>query len=237
MSTSASHMAISVKGLIKKFDSRAVLKNLCLEIAPGESVAIVGANGSGKSTLLRALAGLLRIDGGEINWFGRPAADSPASRRKLGMVGHDGFLYPHLSARENLLFAARMYAVPNAGRRADGLIKSAGLELHAFRQTKKLSRGMRQRLSIIRALVHDPEILILDEPFSALDASGTKWLDLLLEDLHRQGRTICFTSHDLQAANAHSDRVLELRQGILMVKQVTEENNKEIFPLANTKAA
>ena len=173
-------MRSSVNRLTHRYGLRVVLNNLHLEIAAGESVAIVGANGSGKTTLLRCMAGLTRIQGGEVRWFGRPAADPPASRRLVGMVAHDGFLYPHLTARENLVFAARMHAVPDPCRQADTLIQAAGLEPYAFRQARKLSRGIRQRLSILRALVHDPKILILDEPFAALDAAGMKWLGSII---------------------------------------------------------
>jgi heme ABC exporter ATP-binding subunit CcmA len=215
MNIPISSIAIGVNRLTHKFGSRVVLNDLHLEISVGKSVAIVGANGSGKTTLLRCLAGLMHIGNGEINWFGQHAAEVPALRQLLGMVAHDGYLYPHLTARENLVFAAHMFAVPNPGQRADDLIESAGLAPYADRQAKKLSRGMRQRLSIIRALVHDPKILILDEPFAALDAAGTEWLGLLLEKLRGGGCTLCFTTHDITLAHTYADRVLELRSGIL----------------------
>jgi heme exporter protein A len=229
---SPSCIAISAKGLTQKFGSRVVLNNLRLEIAEGESVAIVGANGSGKTTLLRCLAALMRLSSGEVRWFGHPAADKPALRQLVGMVAHDGFLYPHLTARENLVFAARMYAVSDPGQRADALIEAAGLELYAFRQARKLSRGVRQRLSILRAIIHDPKILILDEPFAALDAAGTVWLSSLLQDLRRRRCAICFTTHDLPLAHAHADRVLELRSGILKVVENPVERGLEIHPFA-----
>jgi ABC-type multidrug transport system ATPase subunit len=235
MNTASSYIAIDADRLTKKFGSRTVLNDLRLEIAEGESVAIAGANGSGKTTLLRCLAGLIGFDGGEVRWFGALAADKPALRRLLGMVSHDGFLYPHLTTRENLLFAARMYALPNPGKRADTLLDSAEMGPYAFYQVKKLSRGMRQRLSILRALVHDPKIIILDEPYAALDASGTIWLASLLENLRRQYRTICFTTHDLQFAKDHSDRILELRNGVLQRKKDNDSDN--INPHQLIKAA
>ena len=217
MSICTKCIAIEVDRLIRRYGGRIVLNNLHLEIAAGESVAIVGANGSGKTTLLRCMAGLIRTHSGEIRWFGRPAAAPPASRRLVGMVAHDGLLYPHLTARENLLFAARMYAVANPARQADGLIQAAGLEPYAFRQVRKLSRGTRQRLSILRALIHDPKILILDEPFAALDAAGIAWLGSTLQELRSRGCAICFTSHDLEFAQTRADRVLELRRGVLEI--------------------
>jgi heme ABC exporter ATP-binding subunit CcmA len=217
MNLSSTSIAIGVDRLTQKFGSRIVLNNLHLEIAAGESVSIVGANGSGKTSLLRCLAGLVHSSGGEVRWFGLPAADKPALRRLVGMVAHDGFLYPHLTARENLVFAARMYTVPNPGQRVDELIQDAGLEPYTYRQAKKLSRGLRQRFSILRALVHNPKVLILDEPFAALDTAGTDWLGSLLEKLRSAGCTLCFTTHDLILAHAHADRVLELHCGVLQV--------------------
>jgi ABC-type multidrug transport system ATPase subunit len=215
MNISPNRIAICVNRLTHCYGSRIVLNNLHLEIAAGESVAIVGANGSGKTTLLRCMAGLTQIQGGEAHWFGRPAADPPASRSLVGMAAHDGFLYPHLTARENLVFAARMHAVADPGRQADTLIQAAGLEPYAFRQARKLSRGIRQRLSILRAMVHDPKILILDEPFAALDAAGIKWLGSTLQELRKCECTLCFTTHDLLLAQTYADRVLKLRSGVL----------------------
>jgi len=235
MDISSTSIAISADRLIQRFGSRVVLNNLYLEIAEGESVAILGANGSGKTTLLRCMAALIHPGSGEVRWYGQPAAERPASRRRLGMAAHDGFLYLHLTARENLVFAARMYAVPQPGQRADALIQAAGLEAYAFCQVRKLSRGMRQRLSILRAMMHDPEILILDEPFAALDASGAVWLGSLLHDLRRRGRTLCFTTHDVLLARANADRVLELRRGVL--QNVERNMGREAMPLSLAKAA
>ena len=217
MNTTPHRIAIGVNRLTHRYGSRIILNNLHLEIAAGESVAIVGANGSGKTTLLRCMAGLTRIQGGEVRWFGRPAADPPASRRLVGMAAHDGFLYPHLTARENLVFAARMHAATDPGRQADTLIQAAGLGSYAFRQARKLSRGIRQRLSILRAMVHDPKILILDEPFAALDTAGMNWLGSTLQELRSRECTLCFTTHDLLLAQTYADRVLELRGGVLEI--------------------
>jgi ABC-type multidrug transport system ATPase subunit len=232
MNNSSVCSAISASRLTRKFGSRVVLNNLYLDIAEGESVAIVGTNGSGKTTLLRCLAALMRLSGGEVRWFGHPAADKPASSKLVGMVAHDGFLYPHLTGRENLVFAARMYAVPNPGQRVDALIQAAGLEPYAFRHTRKLSRGVRQRLSILRAMVHDPKILILDEPFAALDAAGAVWLSSLLQDLRGRGCAICFTTHDLRLAHAHADRVLEIRFGVLEIVENTRDCGVEYHAIA-----
>jgi ABC-type multidrug transport system ATPase subunit len=235
MNTFPRSIAIEINRLTHRYGSRTVLNNLHLEIAEGQSVAIVGANGSGKTTLLRCMAGLARIQGGEVRWFGRPSADSPASRSLIGMAAHDGFLYPHLTARENLIFAARMNAVFHPDRQADALIQASGLEPYALRQARKLSRGIRQRLSILRAMVHDPKLLIFDEPFAALDAAGMNWLCAILQELRRNERTLCFTTHDLLLAQTHADRTLELRRGVLEDIRISGEKGL-IFP-PFTKAA
>ncbi|MGA2798700.1 MAG: heme ABC exporter ATP-binding protein CcmA [Thermoguttaceae bacterium] len=232
MNTNSHCIAIDVNRLTHRYGSRIILNNLHLEIAVGESVAIAGANGSGKTTLLRCMAGLARIQGGEVRWFGRPAADPPASRSLVGMAAHDGFLYPHLSARENLVFAARMHAVSNPSRQADCLLQAAGLEPYAFREARKLSRGMRQRLSILRAIIHDPKILILDEPFAALDVAGMNWLGSTLQELRRRGCTLCFTTHDLLLAKTHADRVLELCGGVLEAIKKAEEPSPIFHPFS-----
>lgn len=207
--------AIEVCGLSKFFCGRAVLRGIDLEILSGESVALTGANGAGKTTLLRCLATLLRPTEGEVRWFGRPARGNPAQRRLVGMVAHDSLLYPHLTARENLVFAARMYDVPEPKRKADASIRSVGLELHADRPCAKLSKGMRQRLAVLRATVHEPSILLLDEPFSGLDVEGAEWLLWHLRELRDGGTTLCFTTHDPAMVERLAVRVLHLSDGRL----------------------
>ena len=235
MNVSTNHGAISTKQLGKLFGRRTVFSRLDLEIAEGESIAIIGPNGAGKTTLLRCLAGILGPSHGAVYWFGQPVAATPALRRLVGMVAHDGFLYPHLTASENLLFAARMYDVVQPDQRTDVLIQTAGLTQYASYPAKKLSRGMRQRLSIVRALVHDPPILILDEPFASLDTAGAEWLKNLLHALRQRNRTICFTTHDWAIAQACADRILMLCSGNLRDLESPEEQYSSCLPF--TKAA
>lgn len=212
--------AIEVTKLSKTLGGRSILRDLDFQIFQGQTVAVTGANGAGKTTLLRCLASLSRPTTGELRWFGRPASAGAAIRRLVGLAAHESFLYPHLTARENLAFAARMYDVPDPMGRADDLIRDAGLDLHANRWAAKLSRGMRQRLAVVRALVHDPPIVLLDEPFSGLDESASQWLADLLRDLKIQRRTVCFTTHDPRIVEDFADRTFHLRSGRIEEREV-----------------
>jgi ABC-type multidrug transport system ATPase subunit len=205
--------AIRASGLAKAFGGRMVLRPLDLEVSEGQTVALTGANGAGKTTLLRCLAAVLRPTRGQVRWFGQPALSSPAVRRLIGMVGHESRLYPHLTLRENLVFFARMYNLPQPTQRSDQLLQSIGMAAHAHRFPGRISHGMRRRLAIVRALVHDPPILLLDEPFSGLDEGATGWLLGLLRELRARGRTVCFSTHDRQKAESLADRVLHLSAG------------------------
>ncbi len=207
--------AIEVVGLSKWFGDQVVLDAIDLVVPRGECVALRGANGAGKTTLLRCLAALVRPTAGEVRWLGRPAAAAPADRRLVGMVAHETLVYPHLTVQENLLFAARMCDVADPARRTAELLSSAGLEVYARRPASQVSRGTRQRLAVLRAVVHDPPILLLDEPFSGLDARAADWLAGLLGELRGRGRTVCLVSHDPHRARELADRVIELCSGRL----------------------
>jgi len=205
--------AIRASQLSKDFGCRCVLRQIDLEITTGESVALTGANGAGKTTLLRCLASAIRPTTGEISWFGQTVTSRPAVRRWVGMVAHDSRLYPHLSLRENLIFAARMCGVSQPGPRADMLLEQIELDPYADDFPTHVSKGMRQRVDIARALVHDPPVLLLDEPLAGLDTRGTQWLMSMLLDLRRNGRTICFVSHDEATTDRLADRRIRLQSG------------------------
>lgn len=216
------NIAIQVRGLSKVFGRQEVLAAVDLDVPAGASVALTGANGAGKTTLLRCLASVLRPTAGEVRWFGRPATGNPDARRLIGMAAHESCLYPHLTLRENLLFAARMCDVREPLRRADELLLDAGLQAHADRTAAEISKGMRQRVAVARCLVHDPRILFLDEPFAGLDAAGTEWLCRLLGDLHARGRTVCFAIHDAGMVRRLADTVLEVRSGQVRQCEIAE---------------
>ena len=184
---------VRARELTKHYGSRTILRRVDLEIAAGEAVALRGGNGAGKTTLLRCLAAITRPTRGEVWWFGQPAYGDPAQRRCVGMVAHESRLYPHLTLRENLLFAGRMYGIDHPAERADQLLADVGLAEHAQRLPMQVSRGMGQRVAVARALVHEPPILLLDEPFSGLDAEGQAWLTAHARDA--AGNRLCDLLH------------------------------------------
>jgi ABC-type multidrug transport system ATPase subunit len=219
--------AIRASRLSKAFGGRAVLVDLDLEIAAGESVALTGANGAGKTTLLNCLASALRPDRGEVRWFGQLVGRDVALRRWVGMIAHESGLYGHLTLRENLLLASRLNGVDSARRRAEHWLDATGLTPYADALPTRLSRGMRQRLSLARALIHDPPLVLLDEPFTCLDSAGAEWLLALLVDLRDRGRTICFVAHEREEIQRLAHRVIELRDG--KVYDVTAGKNEGHF--------
>ncbi len=190
-----------------------VLRGLDLAVAPGRIVALFGNNGSGKTTLLHCLAGLLRPSAGKVFWFGEAAASSPAARRLIGFLGHETGLYPTLTARENLRFAGRMTGVDRPDERAAELLQATGLQRHADQRPGQLSRGMRQRLAIARAVLHDPPLLLLDEPFTNLDQVSRDWLVRFLESARNRGRAVLFSSHDAELGHSLADRCYCLHAG------------------------
>ena len=211
-----SRIAIEVRRASKRFGRRLVLDEIDLQVAAGESIVLTGPNGAGKTTLLRTMAALVRPTSGEILWFGEKTGGQHAGRGSIGMVAHENRLYPHLTLRENLVFAARMCDVARPQDRAAALLETVGLREHSERLPPVLSKGMRQRLSLARALIHDPPILLLDEPFEGLDVNAERWLTGLLQELRQQGRTLCFVLHDEAKTRQLADRVLRLCQGRLL---------------------
>jgi heme ABC exporter ATP-binding subunit CcmA len=216
--------AIRAVQLSKAFGGRVVLDAVDLEIASGDCVALTGVNGAGKTTLLSCLAAAIRPDDGEVRWFGRLAGHDVALHRSVGMICHESGLYAHLTLRGNLAFAAQMSGLSNSRSRIDQWLEVVGLTPYSNVFPTRLSRGMRQRLAIARALIHDPPLLLLDEPFSSLDAAGAKWLLTLLADLHDRGHTICFVTHEQETIQRLAQRVLELREGKIYDITATHDN-------------
>lgn len=215
--------AIEATGLSKDLGDRRVLHEVNLQIGTGETVALIGINGAGKTTLLRCLAAIVRPTEGQIRWFGHPAGGKPATRRLIGMVGHESYLYPHLTLRENLIFAARMCSVSEPKTSADHLLTRVGLASQANALPTQVSRGTRQRVALARALVHDPQILLLDEPFSGLDAPSSEWLIETLRGLSDEGKAICFATHERGVVQRLADRIVEIRAGRLLQLSSTLE--------------
>jgi len=205
--------AVAVEGLEKRFGPVVALAGLDFSVPAGSVLAVLGPNGAGKSTLLRLLAGLARPSAGRVRIGG--GGDRRRVRGRVGYVGHATFLYPNLTARENLVFAGRLYAVAEPARRADALLAEQGLEALAGRPAGSLSRGQAQRLAIARGLVHDPPVVLLDEPFTGLDPTSADRLGGRVRALAAAGRAVVLVTHDLAQAAALGDRALLLVRGRL----------------------
>jgi ABC-type multidrug transport system ATPase subunit len=204
--------AIAARGLEKRFGFAVALAGIDLVVAQGSTLAVLGPNGAGKSTLLRLFAGLTRPSGGSVEIAGRRAHGREA-RARVGLIGHDTFLYPALTARENLVFAGRLHGVAHPGARADALLAEAGLAGVADRPVGGFSRGMAQRLAIARGLVHDPAIVLLDEPFTGLDRRAAERLAERLARLRDERRTVVLVTHDVASAARLADAAIVLARG------------------------
>ncbi len=214
MSNATDNTLIQTHGLVKAFGYRPVLKKLDFSVARGEFVALLGPNGSGKSTLLRLLAGLSKATAGTVTVGGwELPGEAAAVRAQIGMVGHKSLLYEALTARENLRFFARLYAIEDADTVIEERIERVGLKKHADQAVRTYSRGMQQRLSIARALLHDPAVLLFDEPYTGLDQDAGAMLDQLLLGTHDEGRTIVMSTHQLDRAQALASRIVILSKG------------------------
>ena len=195
----------------RRFGPFLALRATELEIPRGQSVAVFGPNGAGKTTLLRLIAGLLRATAGAVEIFGETLPGSPALRRRVGVVTHETFLYPDLTATENLAYYSQLYgADPLAGAR---LLDELALGESAERPVRTFSRGMSQRLALARAMLHRPDLLLLDEPLSGLDPNGAALAESLLARVRGEGVTIVFTSHDFEAGLKLAGRALLIDRG------------------------
>jgi heme exporter protein A len=179
-------------------------------LKPGQTLAVLGPNGAGKTTLLKVLATLLRPHAGQVEVLGCALPDEAWKvRGQVGYLGHEPALYRSLTARENLLFAARLHRV--AEPRVDELLDAVGLGRRAGDRIEEFSRGMRQRIAAARAVLHDPALLLLDEPLSALDVRAVQLLDPLIG--RASGRTRVLVTHDIERGRAEADQVLAIRGG------------------------
>lgn len=206
-----SHAAIELQGLTRHFGERTALREVSVVVPAGATLAVLGRNGAGKSTLLRLLATLLRPHGGRLRLFGEELPRRAwAVRGRLGLLGHDPLLYRDLTGRENLVYHARLHAVPP--QRVDEVLEAVGMQNRGGDAVRLLSRGMVQRLAVARAVLHRPELLLLDEPRANLDPGASTLIEPLIGRASRATRVI--TSHDPQSALAEADMVLALRDGL-----------------------
>ncbi len=202
--------AIELKGVGRRYGERPALSGVSASLATGQTLVVFGPNGAGKSTLLRVLATLLRPHEGEVRLLGEALPDRAwAVRGQIGLLGHDPLLYRELTGRENLLFHARLHRVAPA--RVGDLLAAVGMEPRADEPVRTLSRGMVQRLAVCRAVLHDPPVLLLDEPRANLDPAAAQAVEPLIG--RAAGRTRVITSHDPAGGLAEADLALGLRGG------------------------
>ena len=214
--------AITAEDLCRELDGRMVLQSLNFSVRRGEFVALLGANGAGKSTLLKILAMLLPTTSGKLRLFGEPCAlETARLRARIGLIGHGAMLYRDLSPMENLTFFGRLYGVGEPAKRARELLDWLELSWRANDPVKTFSRGMLQRVAIARALMHEPDLLLADEPFAGLDAPSMDSLASMLTTLHGQGRTIILTNHDIAQSIQLAHRAIVLRQGEIVLDGLT----------------
>jgi heme exporter protein A len=207
---------IETKKLVKRFGLKTVLRGVDFHVAQGEFVALLGPNGAGKTTFLRILASLSRPSLGVVTvaGFALPA-QSAAVRRRLGVVSHLPLLYEDLTAQENLQFYGRMYDISNLSARIDAVLDMVGLAARRNDLVRTFSRGMQQRLAIGRAVLHDPEVILFDEPYTGLDQDASEMLDGVLKEVAARGRTVVMTSHDLARAEDLATRFDILSRGVI----------------------
>ena len=208
---------IEVKKLVKRFGMKAVLRGMDFSVAPGEFVALLGPNGAGKTTFLRILSSLARPSMGEVKVAGYYLPKQAAAvRARLGVVSHMPLLYGDLTAEENLEFYARLYGITNYDLRITEVLNMVGLENRRRDLVRTFSRGMQQRIAIGRAVLHDPDVMLFDEPYTGLDQDASSMLDEVLRSVAAQGRTVVMTSHDLARAEELATRFDVLSRGVIV---------------------
>jgi len=205
---------LTVEDVSRHFGRRKALSRISFQTRAASILGLLGPNGAGKSTMLAVLATLLRPSGGAIRYgtHTSSAAGAPL-RSRIGILGHDLFLYPELTARENLAFFAGLYAAPDAQAAADAALARAGLADRAHDPVSSFSRGMRQRVALERSLIHGPRLVLLDEPFTGLDDASTAALVARLRGLRDEGAIVVLATHDLDLAEGLLDEALFLRDG------------------------
>lgn len=207
---------IKVEALVKNYGLLPVLRGVNLHVKPGEFVSLVGANGAGKTTLLRIVGTLMKPTAGRVSIGGWPLpAHADKVRRHIGLVSHHALLYGDLTAAENLSFYARLYGVSDRDQRVGEALHTVGLAARQRDPVRTFSRGMTQRLTIARATLHEPEVLLLDEPYTGLDQEASRLLDGLLRQEAERGRTILMITHDLVHGLNLCDRIAILSRGTI----------------------
>ncbi len=228
--TETQSTVIAVTGLTKTFGNLYALRNLSFSLNKGEFLTIFGPNGAGKTTLIRILSTITKASSGEIKIADLPFEDdSEKIRRQIGVIAHQTFLYENLTAEENLRFYGKLYDVENLSKKIDTILSEVGLELRKKYFVRTFSRGMQQRLAIARAMLHEPSILLLDEPYTGLDQHASGMLTNWLNRLRSSEQTILMVTHDLEQGMELADRIAILVNGQLVFNQEQREINVKKF--------
>lgn len=215
---------VEVRKLVKEFGRKKALRGVDLTLYQGDFVVLFGPNGAGKTTLLKIISTVMFPTSGEVLINSRPVRDNETEARKLiGFVTHHPLLYEDLTVRENLSFYGRMYGIKDIEKKMRSLLEKVGLLHRQEDLVGTLSRGLLQRLAIVRALLHDPLLLLFDEPYTGLDPSATLLLDKILKSLKEEGRTVLMTSHDLERGYQQSERIILLSRGKIFFEARREE--------------
>ena len=217
---------IEIKKLMKQADNKLILRGIDLTIHKGETVAILGPNGAGKSTLLKVLAALMKPTSGTVQMNGWNLKKQQLKIKKiLGYLPHSSLLYDHYSPLENLIFFGKLYGVDDVERRAVSLIKEVGLSFFLNEPVKNFSRGMIQRIAIARAIIHEPEVLLLDEPHTGLDQGAISILNNVIVSMKVKGTTTLMVTHDFKQAAEICDRIIIMKNGKIVDDFYIEDQN------------
>ncbi|MBC8477202.1 MAG: heme ABC exporter ATP-binding protein CcmA [Dehalococcoidia bacterium] len=212
--------AIEVEGLGKSFGNHRALTGINLKVNSGEHVTVFGPNGAGKTTLIKVLSILMKPSAGTVRLDGSDISKTPTEvRRKIGLVAHQTFLYDDLTVYENLKFYGKMYDVPNLEEQIHNVVRWVRLEARLHDRVGTLSRGMQQRISIARAVIHNPSIVLLDEPEVGLDPHAIVMVREVLDSLSAGERTVVMTTHNLEQGIEMSDRVVILDKGRIVYQE------------------
>lgn len=219
---------IEIKGLTKQADDKLILRGIDLKVQTGETVAILGPNGAGKSTILKVIATLMKPTSGTVNINGLELKKhSMKIKKMLGYLPHSSLLYEHYSPIENLVFYGSAYGIDDPGTRAVELVRQVGLSYFQNEPVKNFSRGMIQRIAIARAIIHDPLLLLLDEPHTGLDQGAIAILNQVILSMKNQGTTTLMVTHDLKQAAEICDRAIIIKNGRVVedfpLKQKSED--------------
>ena len=221
---------LELRGLSKKYGGKYALKSLDLRIQTGQFCILLGPNGAGKSTLLKVLSTLNRVSGGDASVDNHSVVEEPVEvRRSIGVVLHETLLYEDLTAAENLQFYARLSGVESADKIIDEMLSRLGLLHRRNDKVGDFSRGMKQRLSIARALINGPKILLLDEPFTGLDVKSRDQVSAMLKEAAAAGTTILMTAHDPEMAHELGNRLLVMVDGKMQYDRPTASVSKSDF--------